>query len=458
MTAVEGTGRTGLLARTDGFFDRVISGWNPYHPDKLVGRELEPVQIDESPVRKRGTRFIVIATLVFLVWSVTAPLDSGSQVVGSVTIAGYRKAVQHPTGGVVSRVLVTEGSKVRQGQVLVQVNPLQTDANVANIEQDYINTLVSESRAKAELLGKPIAWDPELAGLNPARVAEAKAIQVRMFQTRQSQFEEQVRGLNAQIEGLSGAIASHRIQLGTLTEELKSVRDLAKDGYVPQAQVNTTLRNQVDQQSALETAQSEIGKIRAQIAELRSQFQTEVAKELADLQKNREAGDAKLRSARFDQSLSEIRAPVSGTVVNLKVFTEGGVISAGDTLMEIVPDQGTLIVEAKVPPKDIDSVAVGQEADIRFTAFNSMTTPIVKGRVKSVGIDKQKAKPGEELRTPDDYYLAQIETTPEALKVLGDKQLRPGMPAEVLIKKGQRTFMSYLLKPILDKLARAFRD
>jgi protease secretion system membrane fusion protein len=264
--------------------------------------------------------------------------------------------------------------------------------------------------------------------------------------------------MQAQLSGLSAAITSHRVQLDTLSQELVNVQDLSKQGYVPKSQVNTTLRSKVEQQAQLEDSQAETGKIRAQIAGARSQYQSDVAKELAELDKNRDTVAPKLRAARFSQSLSEIRSPVTGTVVNLKVFTEGGVITPGETLMEVVPDNGLLLVEAKVPPAAIDSVKVGQKADIRFTAFNSSTTPVVQGTIKSVGVDKQKAKPGVVLRENEDYYLAQVEVTPEALKALNGQALHPGMPADVLVKKGQRTFMSYLLKPLTDKLVRAFRE
>lgn len=454
-----GPGASGrLIARVDRRLERIINGWNPYHPSRLADRGLEPVRIEESPVRRRGTWLIVIGAGAFFLWSVTAPLDQGSVLGGQVTVAGYRKAVQHPGGGVVSRVLVGEGSHVRRGQILLQINPLESDANVANLEQDYINTLVSQSRAKAELFDRPIAWDPELATLDPTRVAEAQSIQTSLYRNRQAQFHEQIRGMQAQLAGLSASIASHRVQLDTLVEEYKSVQDLAVQGFVPRAQVNTTLRSKVEQEAALEDAHSETGKIRAQIAAARSQYQSELAKELAELDKNRDTVAPKLRAARFNQSLSEIRAPVTGTVVNLKVFTEGGVIGSGDTLMEVVPDHGTLIVEAKVPPASIDSVIVGQAADVRFTAFNAATTPVVKGIVKSVGVDKQKARPGEELRENEDYYLAQVAVSPAALAALEGKQLHPGMPADVLIKKGRRTFMSYVLKPLTDKFARAFRE
>lgn len=455
MATVIGSSDAGGLAA------RLKRGWNPYDPAKLRDRGLEPVAVEESTVRKRGTWLIVTAVGAFFVWSVTAPLDAGANMSGTVTVAGYRKAVQHPTGGVVQKVFVGEGDTVKQGQVLLRINPLETEATLTNLRQEYINTLVSESRAKAELLGRGIVWDAELASLakeSPAQVAEAKMLQQRLFDMRRRQYSEQARGLGAQIQGLSGAVTSHRVQLGTLSEELNNVRALADQGFVPKAQVNTTLRNKVDQEAALQTAQADVGKIRAQIAETQSQFQSEVAKELSELQKNREAVATKLSAARFNQSLSEIRAPVSGTIVNLKVFTEGGVINGGEVLMEVVPSSGALIVEAKVPPVAIDKVRVGMPADVRFTSFNATVTPVVEGRVKSVGIDKLKAKPGEEVRENEDYYLAQVEIGPEALKKLGDHQLRAGMPADVIAKRGERTFMSWMLKPLADKFARAFKD
>ena len=448
----------GVIRRADAAMERWIKGWNPYDPSKLGERGLEPVAIEESAVRKKASRYVLVAAAVFLVWATTAPLDAGSTMPGTVVVAGYRKAVQHPTGGVVSKVLVNEGDQVRQGQVLLRINPLETEATVANLEQEYINLLVSESRAKAELMGRPISWDPELAKFDAVKVAEAKQIQLRFYTMRRAQFNEQVKGLQSQISGLSGAIASHRVQLNTLSQELTSVEELAREGFVPKAQVNTTLRTKVDQEAALGTAEAQVGKTRSEIAEVHSTFQGEVAKELSELQKNRESLATKLQAAQFTQSLSEIRAPVSGTVVGLKVYTEGGVIAGGEVLMEVVPTQGKLLVEAKVSPTAIDTVVAGQEADIRFTSFNQSTTPVLTGVVKSVGVDKLKAKPGEELQEGQDYYLAQIETSPAELAKLGQQRLQPGMPADVIIKRGQRTFMSYLLKPLTDKLAGAFKD
>lgn len=458
MVSVPEPEERGFVARVDHFFERVINSWNPYDPGKLSERGLDPVAIEESKVRKSSVRILMVAVAIFLVWSVTAPLDSGVSMQGTVAIAGYRKAVQHPTGGIVTKVLVSEGDQVKQGQVLVRINPLESQATLSNLEQDYINLLVSESRAKAQLLGGPIVWDPELSKLDPQQVSEAKRIQQRLFDARNQQMAEQMKGLNAQIAGLQGSISAHRVQLGTLSQELTSTEELAKQGFVPKAQVNNTLRTKVEQESALNSAQSDIGRIRSQMAEVRSGLQNEVAKELSELQKNKESVATKLEAAKFSRSLSEIRAPIDGTVVNLKVFTEGGVIRGGDILMEVVPRKGTLIVETKVPPQSIDRVRPGGAADLRFTSFNANTTPVVHGIVKAVGVDKLKAEPGQNLQENDDYYLAQIETPPENLKVLGDKQLRPGMPVDVIVKGGQRTFMAYLLKPLADRMSRAFKD
>jgi protease secretion system membrane fusion protein len=175
------------------------------------------------------------------------------------------------------------------------------------------------------------------------------------------------------------------------------------------------------------------------------------------VQKSREAVVAKLQAAKFDQTLNEIRAPVSGTVVGLKVFTVGGVIGAGEVLAEVVPDKGELVVETQVPAKSIDKVKQGRAADIRFSAFNTITTPVVEGKVVTVGVDRLKAKPGEEVKQSDDYYLAQIAVSNEGLKKLDGLTIQPGMPADVIVKTGERTFMSYLLKPITDRLALAFK-
>ncbi len=448
-----------FLQRVDQRLEYWIAGWNPYDPARLSNKGLEPVRIEESEVRKNGARWFIVAFVLFFVWATTMPINAGVPVSGNVVVAGYRKSVQHPTGGVVEEILTREGAIVKQGEVLIKVNPRTTDANLENVELQYINLLVNESRLKAERSGPGgISWAPELAKFgNDARVIEAKLVQSQLYSARRAEYSSQVEGLNAQISGIASAVASQRVQLRTLSEELKSSQELAAEGYVPRSQVNQTLRSKSEMEESISTALAEAAKLRAQIAQTRTAYLKAIENDLAELQKSRGGLSKALRVARFEDELSEIRAPVSGTVVGLKVFTVGGVVQAGQVLLEIVPTSGRLVVEAKIPPKLIDKVAVGLESDLRFVAFNQSTTPVIEGRVSLIGVDLLVAQANPQGGLPE-YYLARIETTAAGAKQLGKLRLQPGMPVDVIIKTGERTFMSYLLKPLTDKLANAFKD
>jgi len=180
----------------------------------------------------------------------------------------------------------------------------------------------------------------------------------------------------------------------------------------------------------------------------------DIHQQLQEAQKNRDALLGRLDAAKFDRELTEVRAMVSGSIVGLKVFSVGGVISPGQTLMEIVPEEERLIIQAKIPALIIDKVTPGMPADLRFVSFNQSTTPVVPGVVKVVGADKEPVTNPNE----PEYYLAQVEVTPEGLQLLGTLKIQPGMPVDVVVKSGERSFMSYWLKPLTDKMAVAFKD
>jgi protease secretion system membrane fusion protein len=228
---------------------------------------------------------------------------------------------------------------------------------------------------------------------------------------------------------------------------------LAKDGFVPQAQANQAERQNVDIESSIATTQSDISRARLQISQLRTSYIKEVDNQLQELQKNRDPLQARLDSVKFDKALTEVRAPVSGSVVGLKVFTVGSVVGGGVVMMEVVPKDEALIVQVKFPANSIDKVRVGMEAQLRFTAFNVDTTPVVPGIVKLVGADKEPGQQGAE----GEFYLGQVETTPEGLEMLGNLKVQPGMNVDVIIKTGERSFMSLVMKPITDKAVNAFR-
>jgi len=452
-------------------FKWFTSGWNPYDPAKLTRRSdgLEPVVIEESSVRRTTVWLIMVTFMAFVVWSTTAPLDGGVVMTGSVVVAGNRKAVQHPTGGVVQEIRVQEGTVVKQGDIVLKINPLNTEANLTSAELQYINLLATESRLMSERLGAEIQWRPELNRFSARdpRVAEAKAIQSQLFASRKSELEsqqrilrEQLSGYEAQSRSLVKVIAEKRSQLSLSAQEAKNIGQLAKEGYVPESQANAALRAQSGLESEMANLQAEVSRNNAAIAstqlqmsQQRSAFMKEVDSQLSEAQKNREAYLSRMQSLTFDRSLTEVRAPAKGAVVGLKVNTVGGVITSGQVLMEIVPEETRLIVEAQVPITSIDKVSKGLETDLRFSAFNQRTTPVVPGVVKLVGADKLTAPNGG-----NEYYLAQVEVTAEGLKLLEKHRIQPGMPVEVIVKTGERSFMTYLLKPLTDRLARSFKE
>ena len=435
---------------------RWIDGWNPYHPENLEGKGLKPVAIEESEIRRNAAKWFLGFFALFLAWAFLAPIDAGVTVPGTVSVLGNRKQVQHPTGGVVQEILVKEGAVVNEGDILVRINPLKSQSDLTSLELQYINQLATESRLRAERDGlTSIKWMDELGKRfksEDVHVIEAKNLQIQLFNSRRAEFNSQISSLNEQITGLTAMMQARRTQQRSLKEEMTNITKLSNDGFVPKAQANQAERQNSDIESSIASTQADIARARLQISQMRSAFLKEVDNNLQEMQKNRDASLTRLEAAKFDRDLAEVKAPVSGSVVGLKVFTVGGVISGGAVLMEVVPKDESLIIQAKIPPNVIDKVQTGMVADMRFTSFNTDTTPVVTGTVKSVGADKE---PGGDKE--GEYYAGQIETSKEGLQKLAGLKIQPGMPVDVIIKTGERTFMSLLLKPLSDKFSTAFK-
>ncbi|MCE2783118.1 HlyD family type I secretion periplasmic adaptor subunit [Limnohabitans sp.] len=455
-------------------FDRLTQwakSFNPYIPEDLKKEGMEPVRIEESQVKRQSGKVVMVAFGIFLVWAVTAPLDQGVVIQGKVVVQGSRKAVQHPSGGVVSQILVREGDEVLEGDVVLKINPLNVDANFLQAENEFINALASYSRLLAERLDeKSIKWDTELLGMGKnTQVAEAMILQSALFSSRRSEYTgqrdiliRQAQGLREQLQDKQKILKLRESQIGAINEDAESMRKLAVDGFVPRTNANNAERSSVEAQIGLTSLQAEMSTIKTSLAsnelelsKIKSAFNRQVDTELNEAQKSKEGLRAKVLSLRFDQSLSNVKAPTSGVVVALKAHTVGGVISGGQILMEIVPKEQKLIVEAAVPPEMIDKVSVGMVTDLRFTAFNQITTPVIPGLVKLVGADRLPPLPP---LFPQEYFLAQIETTPEGQQQLREKSIVAGMPVEVVIKSGERTFMTYLVKPLTDRFTASFKD
>lgn len=448
-----------------------IHSFNPYVPEKLGQDELKPIQVEESEIKRKASKLILVSFAGFFAWAALAPIDSGVPVNGTVVVLGNRKAVQHPNGGVVEEILVREGSQVKQGDVVIRINPLSIEANLNQAEAEYIHALAAHSRLVAERDGaKSIQWSKELDGFGASEeVAEARTLQTHLFNSRRNEYLgqrsmliEQQAGLESQLKELLSILDARKDQTKILDGELQNHEELARDGFVPRSRYHEMLRAKSDLQASTASSLSEFARVQAsvsstrlEIAKLEAAFMKDVDAQLTENQKSRQALKARVDSLRFDQSLTTIRAPVSGSIVGLKVHTIGGVIKGGDVLMEVVPHDQSLVVEAAVPPNMIDKVHVGLEADMRFSAFNVTTTPVVPGRVRVVGADRLPPAPPQH---PEEYYLVQVETTEGGKHLLGDKVIQAGMPVEVIIKTGERTFLSYMVKPISDRFARSFKE
>jgi protease secretion system membrane fusion protein len=300
-------------------------------------------------------------------------------------------------------------------------------------------------------------------------------LQTEIFKSRitelkgqQSILAEQLVGLDAQLRGLNDVMLERKYQIKMLTDEAKNVSELAASGFVPKVQAAQVERVRSDMVAGIATLLAEQSRTHAMIAagklqsiQLLSAYYKDIDAQLSEVQKQGQALESRVESLKFSRSLISIRAPVGGRVVGLKANTLGGVIGAGAVLMEIVPFGGRLVVDAQVPPHYIDRVTAGMEVDLRFSAFNKITTPVIPGKVTLVGADKQTSTSTATTALAGqgtDFYLAQIETQEADLKLLGDHVIQPGMPVEVVFKTGERNFISLLVKPISDRLSRAFKD
>ena len=418
--------------------DSWVQSTKPFDPERIKREDhkvdteaLEPVVIEESKIRKRFTRFFFVAFTLFGVWAVYAPIDGGVTASGTVVVSGYRKVVQYPLTGVVREILVSEGDEVTEGQTLIRVNPLTLQASLGTIESDLINVLASEARLKAERLNTAIKWPALFSSLaNQPQVAEAKVTQEALLKARRHEYVETMRARNEQLK--------------SLIKEEKNLGILAEEGLVPKANAEQAMRNRLESENLINAFTSNFFK------------QTEV--DLAEAQKRRESLQLQLEAAKFDEEKASILSPIGGVILGLKVVTVGGVITGGQVLAEVVPKDSKLVVDVKLPANVIDRVKKDAVVDLHFTAFNAATTPTVPGRLIKVGTDRQlpdKTKPGE----PDfEYYSAQVETTPEGMQMLGKLNIQPGMPVDVVIKTGTRSFLSYMMKPISDRVIWAFKS
>lgn len=435
-----------------------------------VDEALKDVNVDATAHTRLGWWIVLAGVGGFLLWAMFAPLDKGVPASGTVTVSSNRKAVQHQTGGTVEDILVKEGDSVKAGQVLVRMNDVQTKSAAEMTRVQYFTARAAEARLTAERDGKKMVTFPaelENAKSSDPRVAANIGLQTQLFMSRQSAIQnelaaldESIAGLKAQVRGLEESRDTQKVQQKILKEQLNDMRDLAKEGYVARNRVFDLERTYAQINGSVAETIGNIGRAQRQISELslrriqrQQEYQKEVRSQLAEVQKEAEALENRLKSQDFDLANAQVKAPVDGTVVGLNVFTRGGVIGPGFRMMDIVPSDDPLIVEGQVPVNLIDKVYKDLQVELIFAAFNQNNTPHIPGIVTQVSADRLV---DEKSGIP--YYKVQAQVTPEGKKLLKNLQVRPGMPVEVFIKTGERTMMSYLLKPLFDRAATALTE
>ena len=429
----------------------------------------DAVDLNDARPRRWGWWLVIFGLGGFFTWAALAPLDEGVPTPGSVVVSGNRKAVQPLVGGKISAILVKDGDEVKPGQVLVRFDDTQARSQFDVALGQWYGAAAVESRLMAERLGQgSIAFPERLReARGDPRAVQAMQLQTQLFATRRQAMEsekniirESIRGLEAQAQGLEDATRARKEQLRLLTDEITRQRELAELGFLARNRVSEQERALAAVMGAIAEDAGNIGRTRQQIAEYRArllsrdqEFRKEVESQLTDLQREASSLGSRLQALEFELANTEIRSPAEGIVVGLAVHTVGGVVGTGAPMMEVVPRNEPLKIEAQVAPHLIDKVHPGLEVDILFPAFQQATTPHIPGRVTQVSADVLT-----EPKSGQTYYKASVEVTPEGMAKLKYHQIRAGMPAEVFIRTGERTLLNYLTKPLLDRMNRSLTE
>jgi len=405
----------------------------------------------------------------FLLWAGMAPLDEGVPAQGMIAIDTKRKSVQHLSGGLVKEVLVGEGSIVTEGQVLVRLGESVARANYESIRQRYLGLRAMEGRLLTEQQGGAnIVFHPDVqASIKDPQIRQVVMTQEQLMASRRASLradlqsnEESIQGQLGLIQSYESMLANRKNQQALLDEELTNTRSLVKEGYVPRNRQLELERMTAEISSGIAELQGNTIRASRAVAELRQraivrqqEYRKEVDSLLTDVAREVYGDAERYTAAKEDLARTEIKSPASGQVVGLAIQTVGSVISPGQKLMDIVPEDQSLLVEVRVAPHLIDRVKADLPVDVRFSSFAHTPQLVVDGKVVSVS--------GDLLTDPQNgvaYYLARVGVTANGYTQLGKRQLQPGMPVEVIFLTGERSMLTYLLSPLTKRLAASMKE
>jgi HlyD family type I secretion membrane fusion protein len=423
--------------------------------------------LEDSPLPaiRLGAAAAFLFFILFLGWAAFARLDAAATGEGQVAVAGNRQTMQHREGGIVSAIRVRDGAKVVAGQVLIELAAADVRAHERALTDSVINLQAQKARLEAEVAGVPVKWPAAFAGLQGEDLAMAeRAMQLQRGQVgarrdalaathgvirqQEAQIAEQANGYRAQL-------AATERQRHSLQEQLEGTRELAAKGFVSKNQMRQIERTiaqfdgtSAEYRSRVAAAREQIGQVRREAIQSQRSYVEESATLLRETQFQLNELLPQLRAARDSLDRASIRAPVSGRIVNLRVFTVGGVISPAQPLLDIVPDAASLVLRIRFAPEDIDGIHEGSEAEVKFLSLHDRDLPILIGRVRNVSADSLRDE-----ASGQSYFAAEVVVPESQLALLrkvrpGDSGIRPGVPVQASIRLRKRTALQYMLEPL----------
>lgn len=422
-----------------------------------------------GPIRT-GFWVLVVGLGLFLAWAAWAPLDEGVSVPANVSVESRRKPIQHMEGGTVRSLAVREGSLVQAGDLLVELEDASIRAARQGALQNYLSQRALEGRLLAELSGAArISFHPDLLNSDDSTAAGHMAVQQQIFEARRSgrnadlsALREVVRSLEAQLAGLEEIGLARREQRALQARQLEGMRALAEEGFAPRNQALQLQQSQSELAASVAEIEANRLRLRASLGEAKlrlvqreQDYLRDSSNNLADVQREVRTSQERLSALTKDLARTRISAPVAGEVVGLQAYGRGSVISPGARLMDILPEGEALLLDVKVPPSLIDRVQVGNEVEVRFAAFTSQPHLVVLGELKSISGDAVSENVNGVIHT---HYLGRVALKPEGLKALGSATVLPGMTAEVLIKSGERSLLTYLMTPLTKRIAKSMTE
>lgn len=422
---------------------------------------------DERGTIRAGLVFIFLLVVVFGGWAALAPLKNAAVAVGKVSVVNDKKVVQHLEGGVIDKIHVKDGDKVKAGDVLIEIKNARLQAELEIAQSEFLQNSVVEARLIAQRDDeKEIKFSDEVRGMKGFE--EAAKGQISIFKEQKKLLEDEKEILNQritqlrkQIDSLNAIIASRKLRSNSLEEEIKEWERLYKEQLSDKIRLRDSKREKVAVDGEIASSVADIARLNVQITETKSQiilrertFKEDVLKKLEDVKKV--ITDLRSRYIALNDQLDRtmIKAPIGGTVVGMTAHTVGGVVRSGEVIMNIVPDSSEYLVDAKMNLTDVDKVTIGLIADVRFSAFELQQAHVIEGEVIYISADSLQDNQGHQ------FYEIKIKLTEDGIKELERNKffLIPGMPAEVMVRTGDRTVLSYILNPFTNMFQRAFNE